>query len=80
MILIYGSASIENLPFSIRALTTAASFDPLVPIPWGNSVNIIIYYRVSDAQTLYHQGEFISSATVSVTDPSSWTLNNNYSI
>ncbi|MHA1271104.1 MAG: hypothetical protein ACTSPY_15025 [Candidatus Helarchaeota archaeon] len=68
------------LPFSIRALTTAASFDPLVPIPWGNSVNITIYYRVSDAQTLYHQGEFISSATVSVTDPSSWTLNNNYSI
>ncbi|MHA1270807.1 MAG: hypothetical protein ACTSPY_13525 [Candidatus Helarchaeota archaeon] len=75
----YQNASITGMRAYVRPLTTIFTYDPVPQIPWGNPASVYLYYQVSDSESLYHNGEFISGANFSITNPS-WTSPNNYTI
>ncbi|MFX1541075.1 MAG: hypothetical protein ACFFBX_09885, partial [Promethearchaeota archaeon] len=49
----YGSTS-GSLTFSVRELQTILIYDPPAPEPWGNDIQIILYYEVDDPTSNYH--------------------------
>ncbi|NVM54027.1 MAG: hypothetical protein HWN66_10035, partial [Candidatus Helarchaeota archaeon] len=63
---IYSPASFSNVPFTIRALTTALSYVPALPTPYGNNVTLRIFMNVSDPASLYDgQGLTVTNWTLS---------------
>ncbi|MHA1276649.1 MAG: hypothetical protein ACTSQI_13045 [Candidatus Helarchaeota archaeon] len=65
---IYENATSSNVPFTIRALTTALTYIPATPEPYGNNVTIIVKFNVSDPASTLYNGLGL--------DVSSWTLSN----
>ncbi|MHA1253410.1 MAG: hypothetical protein ACTSRP_25770, partial [Candidatus Helarchaeota archaeon] len=68
----YQSASISGLPIQVRPLTTALTYDAVVPVPYGNNATITLYYQVSDPDSLYHNGEFVPNGIATITNPTGW--------
>ncbi|MHA1252404.1 MAG: hypothetical protein ACTSRP_20640 [Candidatus Helarchaeota archaeon] len=76
---VYKNATFYNIPITIRALTTRITYTAVPDTPYGNNVDIYLVYEVSDPQSLWYNGQFITGGSVSVISPVNWILNNNYS-
>ncbi|MHA1751017.1 MAG: hypothetical protein ACTSYZ_01485, partial [Candidatus Helarchaeota archaeon] len=75
----YKNASITGMQFYVRPLITTFIYDPVPQIPYGNPASIYLYYKVTDSESLYHNGEFISGANINITNPT-WTSPDNYTV
>jgi hypothetical protein len=77
----YEPASFNNIPFSIRALTTALTYIPATPQPFGNNVTIRVFYNVSDPASILYNGLALSVNTWSLSNLSgAWTAGSQYTV
>ncbi|MHA1267586.1 MAG: hypothetical protein ACTSRS_20285 [Candidatus Helarchaeota archaeon] len=78
---IYATAIFNNVPFTIRALTTALSYVPSLPVPFGNNITIQVFYNVSDPASVLFDGLGLSVNTWTLSNASGqWTENSEYQI
>ncbi|MHA1271103.1 MAG: hypothetical protein ACTSPY_15020, partial [Candidatus Helarchaeota archaeon] len=75
---VYENGSFIGIPFTVRALQTTITYDPVPPIPYGNNGTCVLYYFVQDSESLFHNGEFISGENINITSPVGWTTPTNY--
>ncbi|MHA1652105.1 MAG: MSCRAMM family protein, partial [Candidatus Helarchaeota archaeon] len=74
----YSPATVSGLKFWVENLTT--SIETVFPtVPWGNPVNITLAYKVSDSSSQYHDGEYISAASINITSHN-FVYNVNYTV
>ena len=75
---VYKNATFYDITFTIRALTTRITYTAVPDTPYGNNVSIYLVYEVSDPQSLWYNGQFITNGQVTVISPSGWILHENY--
>ncbi|MBD3227605.1 MAG: hypothetical protein GF329_05390 [Candidatus Lokiarchaeota archaeon] len=75
----YESANIYGLQFSIRELTTVLTYEPIIPVPIGNVVNISINFKVSDPDSDWYNGLGVDLDTLNITNPGIWNRSLNWS-
>lgn len=74
---VYSQANLFNIPFTIRPLATVITYNPITPVPYGNNVNISVYYRVSDPESVLYNGQGIPVINFNITN-SGWIQNINW--
>ncbi|MHA1830253.1 MAG: hypothetical protein ACTSWR_01820, partial [Candidatus Helarchaeota archaeon] len=74
----YKNATFYNIPFTVRALTTRITYTAVPDVPYGNNVSIYLVYEVSDPQSWWYNGEFITGGSVYVISPTGWSIGTNY--
>ncbi|MFX1293416.1 MAG: hypothetical protein ACFFD2_00960 [Promethearchaeota archaeon] len=77
----YSNASYTGVPFTIRALLTAISWSPIETQPWGNPVNVTIFYNVSDPLSVLYDGLGLDVISwILENDTTIWSLGTDYII
>jgi len=75
----YDIATCNDIPFTIRALTTALTYIPTTPVPFGNNITLLVFYNVSDSASLIYNGLGLNVTTWSLSNTSgSWKLGNQF--
>jgi hypothetical protein len=76
----YETSSIIGLQFTIRELSTVLTYVPIIPVPYGNTVDISLNYRISDPDSDWYNGLGVSLDTFDITNQGVWNRTLNWSI
>ncbi len=65
----YHDEATSTFSVQIRNLTTAVYILPIAQEPWGNSVNVTVYYQVLDSASQFYNNRGIEGAVINITTP-----------